>query len=111
MFEGIFGISDGIEGTKVGSEFLKEGSVGILPCRRIPWIRAEDVWFKPVESGAREEGNGIVDFVGIHRKCSGSVIKVQLEGHNESLEFPRFGAIESIGLFDLGADVVRSRVI
>ncbi len=99
MFEGIFGISDG------------EDSIGILPCRRIPRIRAEDVWFKPVESGAREEGNGIVDFVGIRRKCSGSVIKVQLEGHNESLEFPRVGAVESIGLFDLGADIVRSRVI
>ncbi len=71
----------------------------------------EDIWFKPVESGAGEEGNGKVDFVGIHRKCSGSVIKVQLEGHNESLDFPWVGAIESIGLFDLGADVVRSRVI
>ncbi len=101
MFEGIFGISDGIEGTKVGSEFLKEGSVGILPCRRIPQIRAEDVWFKPVESSAREEGNGVVDFVGIRHKCSGSVIKVQLEGHNESLEFPWVGAIESIGSLTL----------
>ncbi len=60
MFEGIFGISDGIEGTKVGSEFLKEHSLGVLPCRRIPRIQAEDIWFKPVESGAREEGNGIV---------------------------------------------------
>ncbi len=68
MFEGIFGISDGVEGTKVGSEFLKERSVGILPCRRIPQVWAEDVWFKPVESGAGEEGNGVVDFVGIRRK-------------------------------------------
>ncbi len=111
MFEGIFGISDGIKGAKVGSEFLKERSIGVLPCRQIPQIRAEDIWFKPVESGAGEEENGIVDFVGIRCKCSGSVIKVQLEGHNESLEFPQFGAVESIRLFDLGADVVRSRVI
>ena len=79
MFKGIFGISDGVEGTKVGSEFLKERSVGILPCRQIPRVWAEDVWFKPVESGAGEEGNGVVDFVGVRRKCSGSVIKVQLE--------------------------------
>ncbi len=111
MFEGIFGISDGVEGTKVGSEFLKERGVGVLPCRRILRIRAEDIWFKPVESGAGEEGNGIVDFVGIRRKCSGSVIKVQLEGDNESLEFPWVGAVKSIRLFDLGADVVRSRVV
>ncbi len=111
MFKGIFGISDGVKGTKVGSEFLKERSIGVLPCQQIPWIRAEDIWFKPVESGAREEGNGVVDFVGIHRKCNGSVIKVQLEGHNESLEFLRVRAIESIRLFDLGADIVRSRVI
>ncbi len=111
MFEGIFGISDGIEGTKVGSEFLKKCSIGVLPCRRIRRIRAEDIWFKPVESGAGEEGDGIVDFVGIRRKCSGSVIKVQLEGDNESLEFPRVRAVKSIRLFDLGADVVRSRVV
>ncbi len=111
MFEGIFSISDGVKGTKVGSEFLKEGSIGILPCRQIPRIWAEDIWFKPVESGAREEGNGIVDFVGIRHKCSGSVIKVQLEGHNEILEFLRVRAVKSIRLFDLGADVVRSRVI
>ncbi len=111
MFEGIFGISDGIEGTKVGSEFLKERSVGVLPCRWILRIWAEDIWFKPVESGAGEEGNGIVDFVGIRCKCSGSVIKVQLEGHNESLEFPQVRAIKSIRLFDLGADIVGSRVI
>ncbi len=87
MFEGILGISDCIEGTKVGSEFFKECSVGVLPCWRIPQIWAEDIWFKPVESGAGERGNGIVDFVGIRRKCSGSVIKIQLEGDNESLEF------------------------
>ncbi len=114
MFEGIFGIfgiSDGVEGTKVGSEFLKERSVGVLPCRQIPRIRAEDIWFKPVESGAGEEGNGVVDFVGIRHKCSGSVIKVQLEGHNESLEFLWVRAVESIRLFDLGVDVVKSRVI
>ncbi len=111
MFEGIFGISDGIKGTKVGSEFLKEHSIGVLPCRQILWIRAEDIWFKPVESGAGEEGNGIVDFVGICRKCSGSVIKVQLEGDNESLEFLRVRAVESIRLFDLGVDIVRSRVV
>ncbi len=36
MFEGILGISDGIEGTKIGSKFLKEGSIGVLPCRQIP---------------------------------------------------------------------------
>ncbi len=111
MFEGIFGISNGVEGTKVGSEFLKECSIGVLPCRRILRVRAEDIWFKPVESSAREEGNGVVDFVGIRHKCSGSVIKVQLEGDNESLGFPWVGAVESIRLFDLGADIVRSRVI
>ncbi len=111
MFESIFSISDGIEGTKVSSEFLKECSIGVLPCRQISRIRAEDIWFKPVKSGAGEEGNGIVEFVGIRHKCNGSVIKVQLEGDNESLEFPRVGAIKSIRLFDLGVDVVRSRVI
>ncbi len=67
-------------------------------------VRTSQGWY-------REKGNGIVDFVGIHRKSSGSVIKVQLEGHNESLEFPWVGAVKSIRLFDLGVDVVRSRVV
>ncbi len=111
MFEGILGISDGIKRTKVGSEFIKESSVGVLLCRWIPQIWAEDVWFKPVKSGARKEGDGIVDFVGICRKSSGSVIKVQLEGHNESLEFPQVGAVKSIRLLDLGVDVVGSRIV
>ena len=111
MFEGILSISDSIKRTKIGSKFIKEGVVGVLPCWQILRVWAEDVWFKPVEGGAGEKGDGVVDFVGIRRKSSGSVIKVQLEGHNESLEFPRIGAIESIRLFDLGADVVRSRVI
>ncbi len=111
MFEGILGISDGIKRTKVGSEFIKESGIGVLPCWWIPQIWVEDVWFKPVKGSAREKGNGIVDFVSIHCKSSGSVIKVQLKGHNESLEFPRVGAIESIRFFDLGADVVRSRVV
>ncbi len=31
MFEGILSISNGIEGTKVGSGFVKEGSIGVLP--------------------------------------------------------------------------------
>ncbi len=65
MFESILGISDGIEGAKVGLEFIKEGGVGVLPCWQIPWIWAEDIWFKPVEGSAGEKGNGIVDFVGI----------------------------------------------
>ncbi len=111
MFEGVLGISDSIERAKISSKFVKEGGVGVLPCRWIPWVWAEDVWFKPVEGGAGEEGDGIVDFVGIRRKSSGSVIKVQLEGDNESLEFLRVRAIESIRFFDLGADVVRSRVV
>ncbi len=111
MFKGILSISDGIERTKIGSEFIKEGSVRVLPCQWIPRIWAEDIWFNPVKSSAREKGNGVVDFVGIHRKGSGSVIKVQLEGHNEGLEFLQVGAIESIRFFDLGADVVGSRVV
>ncbi len=111
MFQGILSISNGIEGTKIGSKFVKEGGIGVLPCWRVPRIWAEDVWFKPVENSAREKENSIVDFVGIHRKCSGSVIKVQLEEHNESLEFLQVRAIESIRFFDLGADVVRLRVV
>ena len=111
MFEGVLSISNSIERAKISLKFIKEGGIGVLPCRQIPRIRAEDIWFKPVESGAGEEGNGVVDFVGIRHKCSGSVIKVQLEGDNESLEFPWVRAVESIRLFDLGADVVRSRVV
>ncbi len=111
MFESILSISDGIERTKVGSEFVKEGSIGVLPCLQIPWIWAEDVCFKPVEGGAGEKGTGVVDFTGIHCKSSGSVIKVQLEGDNESLEFPWVGAVKWIRFLDLGADVVRSRVV
>ncbi len=111
MFEGILSISDSISRTKIGSKFIKEGGIGVLPCRRIPRVWVEDVWFKPVEGGAGEKGDGIVDFVGIRRKSSGSVIKVQLEGHNESLEFPQVGAVESIRFFDLGADIIRSRVV
>ncbi len=42
----------------------------------------EDVWFKPIKTGAREKRDGIVDVVGICHKSSGSVIKVQLEGDN-----------------------------
>ncbi len=98
--------------TLISRENLRILSVQSLEAhQQILRVWAEDVWFKPVESGAREKGNGIVDFVGIRCKCSGSVIKVQLEGHNESLEFPQVRAIESIRLFDLGADVVRSRVV
>ncbi len=111
MFEGILSISDSIEGTKIGLKFIKEGGVGVLPCQWIPRIWAEDVWFKPVESSAREKGNGVVDFTGICRKCSESVIKVQLEGDNESLGFPWVGAIKSIRFLDLGVDVVRSRIV
>ncbi len=111
MYEGILSISDGIKRTKVGLEFIKEGGIGVLPPQWIPRIWVEDVWFKPVKSSAREKGDGIVDFVGICRKSSGSVIKVQLEGDNESLEFPWVGAVKSIRFFDLGVDVVRSRVI
>ncbi len=111
MFEGILSISDGIERTKVGLKFVKEGGIGVLPCWWISQIWVEDVWFKPVKSGAGEKGNGVVDFTGIYCKSSGFVIKVQLEGHNECLEFSWVRAIESIRFFDLGADVVRSRVI
>ncbi len=111
MFKSIFGISNGIKGAKVGLEFVKKGSVGVLPCWQILQIWAEDVWFKPVEGGAREKGNGVVDFTGIHRKSSRSVIKVQLEGDNESLEFLWVGALKSIRFLNLGADVVRSRVV
>ncbi len=68
MFKGILGISDSIKGTKVGSEFIEEGDIGVLPCRQILQIWAEDVWFKPVKGSAGEKGNGIVDFTGIHRK-------------------------------------------
>ncbi len=46
----------------------------------------ENVWFKPVENGAVKEEDSIVDLAGIHHKSSGSVIKVQLEGDNKSLE-------------------------
>ncbi len=111
MFDGILSISDGVERTKVGSEFIKEGGIGVLPCRRIPYIWVEDVWFKPVESGAGEKGNSVVDFVGICHKCSGSVIKVQLEGHNESLQFPWVRAIKSLRFFNLGVDVVGLRIV
>ncbi len=76
MFQGILGISDGIKGAKIGSEFIKEGGVRVLPCRQIPQIGTEDVWFKPVKSSARKEGDGVVDFTGIHRNNSVSVIKV-----------------------------------
>ncbi len=76
MFEGILSIPDGIERTKVVSKFIKEGGVGVLLCWQIPQIWAEDVWFKPVEGGAGEDRNGVVDFTGICRKSSGSVIKV-----------------------------------
>ena len=71
----------------------------------------EDVWFKPVKSGAGKEGDGVVDFTGIHRKSSGSVIKVQLKGDNESLELPWVGAVKGIRFFDLGTDVVGSRIV
>ncbi len=111
MFKGILGISDGIERIKVGSEFIKKGGIGVLPCWQIPWVWPENVWFKPVEGGAGEKENGTADFVGIRCKSSESVIKVQLEGDNESLEFLWLRAIKSIRFFDLGADVVRSRVI
>ena len=70
MFESILSISNDIEGTKVGSKFVKEGGVGVLPGRQIPQIWVEDIWFKPVEGGAGEKGNDIVDFVGICCKCS-----------------------------------------
>ncbi len=111
MFEGILGISNGIKSTKVGLEFVKECSVRVLPCQWILLIWAEDVWFKPVESGAREKRNGVVDFTGIHHKSSGSVIKVQLKGDNESFEFPWVRAVKSIRFFNLGVDVVGSRVV
>ncbi len=87
MFEGILGISNSIERTKIGSKFVKEGGVGVLPCQQILWIWVEDVWFKPVEGGAGEKGNSVVDFTGIRHKSSGSVIKVQLEETMKALSF------------------------
>ncbi len=96
MFKGILSISDGIKRTKVGSEFIKEGGIGVLPCQQIPWLWAEDVWFNPVEGSAREKGNGVVDITGICRKSSESVIKVQLEEDNESFEFPQVRAVKSL---------------
>ncbi len=60
---------------------------------------------------AEEKRDSVVDFVGIHCKSSESVIKVQLEGHNESLEFLWVEAVKSIRLFDLGVDVVGSRIV
>ncbi len=111
MFQGVLGISNGIKGAKVGSEFIEESGIRVLPCWQIPWIWMENVWFKPVKSSARKERDGIVDFIGIHHKCSESVIKVQLKGDNESLEFLQVRAIKSIRFFDLGADVVGSRIV
>ncbi len=52
MFEGILSIFNSIKKTKVGSEFVKKGSIRVLPCQQIPWVWMEDVWFKPVKSGA-----------------------------------------------------------
>ncbi len=52
MFKGILGISNGIKRFGVGLEFVKEGSIGILPCWWIPWIQIENVQFKPVKCGA-----------------------------------------------------------
>ncbi len=75
MFKGILGISDSIKRTEIGSKFVKEGGVGVLPCWQIPRIWVEEVWFKPVKGGAREKGNGVVDFTGIHRKSSGLSLK------------------------------------
>ncbi len=43
MFKGILSISNSIERTKVGSKFIKEGGVGVLPCWWISQIWAEDV--------------------------------------------------------------------
>ncbi len=62
MFEGILSISNSIERAKISLKFIKEGGIGVLPCRQIPWVWAEDVWFKPVKGSAGEEGDGIVDF-------------------------------------------------
>ncbi len=71
----------------------------------------DDVWFKSVKSGAEKKRDGIVDFTGISHKCSGSVIKVQLKGDNEGLELSQIRAIESTRFFDLGTDVVGSRIV
>ncbi len=88
MFKSILGSSNGMKRSKVHSEFVKESGIGVLPHQWILQIWMEDVWFEPVKSGTGEKGNDVVDFVGIRRKGSGSVVKVQLEGDNESLEFP-----------------------
>ena len=88
VFEFIFSISDGIEWTKVSPEFRKEGGIGICPSRRIGVVRMEDIWFKPVEGHTGEERDHLVDFGGVHVECVRPVIKVQLEGNNEHLQFP-----------------------
>ncbi len=111
MFESILSISDGIKRTKVGLEFIKECSIRVLPCWQISQIWMEDIWFKSVKSSAEKKRDGIVDFTGICCKCSGSVIKVQLEGDNESLEFSWVQAIKSIRFFDFGVNVVGSRIV
>ncbi len=111
MFKGILRVSNGIKRTKVGSEFLKESSVTVFLCQQIPQIWMEDVCFKPVKSSAREKRNSVVDFTGICHKSSGSVIKIQLEGANESLEFPWVGAIQSVTFFDFSADVIGLRFV
>ncbi len=43
MFKSILSISDSIEGSEIDMEFVKEGSVRVLPCQRILWIWMEDV--------------------------------------------------------------------
>ncbi len=111
MFKGIFSISNGIERTKVVSEFIEKCGIGVLLCQQIPQIRMEDGGCKPVKSSARKEGDSILDFAGICCKSSGSVIKVQLEGDNKSLEFLQVRTIKSVQFFDLGTDGVRSRIV
>ncbi len=111
MFQGILGISDGIERAKIGLEFVKECSIRVLPCQQVLQIGTEDVWSKPVKSSAGKEKDGVVDFTGICCKGSGSIIKVQLKGDNESIKLSQIRAIKGIRFFDLGMDVVGSRIV
>ena len=74
-------------------------------------VGVEDIWFKQVKGHTREERDSVVDFGGVHVECVGPVIKVQLEGNNECLQFLWVQAIEHIRFFDFGMDWPWRRVV
>ena len=74
-------------------------------------VRMEDIWFKPVEGHTREERDSIVDFSGLYTESIGPVIKVQLEGNNECLQFLWVQAIKNIRFLDFGMDWPWRRVV